>query len=151
MKQLQLDDAVKVIEVSRPERMLDAQSKTAMLTIATLADFYRLGEDWHPLHYWRQWQHGKRVNEVSHFGEYTTMQGDVLAVCPMESNAVVCQVQVVEIRMVDCSALTEREVRELGYTSRADYDTHWADMAPDSPRGWFMRVMLVPDEDGLLH
>ncbi len=146
-----LDTAVKLIEVAQPERMLDAISKTAMMTVATWADYYRLGEHWFNLQSWRYWQHGKPVHEVSHLGEYTTMLGDVLAVCPMASSQVLCQVQVVEIRMVDCVALTDSEVRELGYHSRAEYDAQWADMAQDAPRGWFMRIMLVPSEPGLLH
>jgi hypothetical protein len=138
-------DMIKVIEVAQPERMLDAKTKTAMMTVATWADYYRIGEDWYNLQHWRQWQHGKRVNEVSHLGEYTTMQGDVLVVCPVESEDVVCQVQVTEIRMVDCRALTEKEVRELGYISRQDYDEQWKDMNADSPKGWFMRIMIIPE------
>ena len=145
------EDVVKIIEVAQPERMLDAQTKTAMLTVATWADYYRLEESWHNLQHWRQWEHGKQVNEVSHFGEYTTMQGDVLSVCPLESEAVLCQVQVVEIRMVDCQALTDSEVHELGYRTRAEYDSQWADMALDAARGWFMRVMLMPDKNGPIH
>jgi hypothetical protein len=126
------EDVVKIIEVAQPERMLDAKTKTAMMTVATWADYYRLEEGWYNLQHWRQWEHGKQVNEVSHFGEYTTMQGDVLAVCPLESEDVLCQVQVVEIRMVDCQALTDSEVHagcptRLVHARDADAGREWPD------------------------
>ncbi len=140
-------DLVKIIEVAQPERMLDAKTKTAMLTVATWADYYRIGEEWSNLQHWRLWKHGKRVNEVSHFGEYTTMQGDILTVCPIESEDVICQVQVTDIRMVDCRSLSEREVLELGYEIRDEYDAQWRELNADSPRGWYMRIMLMPGED----
>jgi hypothetical protein len=110
-----------------------------------------VGEDWHRLHRWRLWQHGKLVNEVSHFGEYTTMQGDILAVCPLERDEVVCQVQVTEIRMVDCENLSDQELYELGYTSREEYASQWGDMNEDSSKGWFMRVMLVSEDSWVMH
>jgi len=143
-------DPIKVIEVAQPERMLDARSKTAMLTMATWADFFRVDEQWHALHRWRLWKHGKTVNEVSHFGEYTTCLGDVLAVCPLESDNIVCRVQVTEIRMVDCDRLTDQELAELGYTTREEYNSQWRDMAEGSARGWFMRVMLLSDHSTIL-
>jgi len=130
--------------------MLDARSKTAMLTMATWADFFRVDEQWHALHRWRLWKHGKTVNEVSHFGEYTTCLGDVLAVCPLESDNIVCRVQVTEIRMVDCDRLTDQELAELGYTTREEYNSQWRDMAEGSARGWFMRVMLLSDHSTIL-
>lgn len=142
---------IKVVEVDHPERMLDSRTKTAMMTIATWADLYRVGEDWHNLQSWRQWQHGKPVNEISHFGEYTTMRGDILTVCPLESDDVVCYVQVTEIRMVDTRTLSDAEYRELGYQSREDYLSTWHDYVDDTGRGWFMRVMLLPDMVQTLH
>ncbi|GEM_PF-6984713 len=144
------DVPLKLIEVARPEHILDAQTKTAMLTVATWADLYRVGETWHNLQMWRTWEHGKRVNEVSHFGAYTTMQGDLLGVCPLDSDEMLCQVQVVEIRMVDCEQLTSREIRELGYDSWEEYAYYWGDMA-ESPKGWFMRIMLVSDSAAMIH
>jgi uncharacterized protein YqfB (UPF0267 family) len=141
---------IKVIEVNHPEWILDARTKTAMMTVATWADYFRVGEDWHRLQQWNQWQHGKTVNEVSHHGEYTTSQGDLLVVCPMESEDVVCQVQVTEIRMVDCHSLTDAEVHELGYATREDYNAQWQDINANAPRGWFMRVMLVNDTSEIL-
>ena len=143
-------DLVKVIEVAQPERMLDAQSKTAMMTVATWADYYRVGEDWQHLHQWRLWNHGKAVNEVSHFGEYTTVQGDILTVCPLDKDDVICQVQIIEIRMVDCSNLSDQEVRELGYANRGEYNEQWGSMADGSHRGWFMRFMLLSDASSIL-
>lgn len=142
---------VKTIEVARPERILDAQTKTAMLTVATWADIYRIGEQWHQLQQWRTWEHGKSVNEVSHLGEYTTMQGDELVVTPLQSDFIICQVQVTEIRMVDCRLLTDAEIRELGYATREEYDAQWDDMTEDSPKGWFMRIMLLPHDPDHLH
>lgn len=144
-------EVLKIIEVARPERILDAKSKTAMMTIATLADHYRIGEAWQPLQDWRFWAHNRPVNEVSHFGEYTTVQGDILSVCPLDSELVLCQVQVVEIRMVNCQQLTDAEVHELGYRTRHEYDEQWGEIASDAPRGWYMRVMLVPDVPSVLH
>ncbi len=146
-----MDDVIKVIEIEYPERMLDARTKTAMLTVATGADYYRVGADWQTLQRWRYWQHGKHVNEVNHYGEFTTSQGDILAVCPLESDLIVCQVQVTEIRMVDCHNLTDTEISELGYRDREDYRLHWGDLNEDAPHGWFMRVMLLPDEDAAVH
>ncbi len=143
-------DSIKVIEVAQAERMLDARTKTAMLTIATWADFFRVDAQWHALHQWRLWKHGKAVNEVSHFGEYTTRLGDILAVCPLESDEIVCRVQVTEIRMVDCDRLTDQELAELGYASREEYHSQWRDMAEDSARGWFLRVMLLSDRSTIL-
>lgn len=144
-------DPIKVIEVAQPERMLDARSKTAMLTVATWADFFRIDEQWHALHQWRLWKHGRVVNEVSHLGEYTTRLGDILAVCPLESDDIVCRVQVTEIRMVDCDRLTDQELAELGYASREEYHRQWHEMTEDSSRGWFMRVMLLSDRSTILH
>ncbi len=143
--------AFKIVEVSRPERMLDAKTKTAMLTVATWADYYRVDQDWHRLHNWRDWQHGRAVHEVSHLGEYTTVQGDVLAVCPMRSDDIICQVQVVEIRMVDCDNLSDAEIRELGYATRHEYHTSWDEDTDHSPKGWYMRIMLLPWQDTVLH
>lgn len=145
-------DMIKVIEVAEPERMLDARSKTAMLTVATWADYYRLGEDWRDLQMWRLWNHGKYVNEVSHLGEYTTVQGDILTVCPMDRDDVVCQVQITEIRMVDCENLTDQEIHELGYLNREEYNAQWGDInTDDSSRGWFMRFVLLPETSETLH
>jgi hypothetical protein len=144
-------EMVKVVEVAEPERMLDSRHKTAMLTMATWADFFRVEEDWHHLRQWREWRHGRHVTEVSHFGEHTTMQGDVLAICPLESDDVVCQVQVTEIRMVNVDRLSDAEVRELGYASRAEYDLMWGDMGSGSSHGWFMRFMLLSDSSSVLH
>ncbi|MBN2470361.1 MAG: hypothetical protein JXN59_06535 [Anaerolineae bacterium] len=143
-------DIIKVIEVAQAERMLDARSKTAMLSVATWADYYRVGEDWHHLHQWRQWAHGKTVNEVSHFGEYTTVQGDILTVCPVDSDDAICQVQIIEIRMVDFHHLSDHEIRELGYTNRHDYNEYWSSVADGSHRGWFMRFMLLSEVTDVL-
>jgi hypothetical protein len=143
--------AVKMIEVARPERMLDARTKTAMLTVATWADVYRIGGEWHRLLRWRDWQHGRQVHEVSHLGEYTTGQGDVLAVCPVARDEVVCQVQVVEIRMVDCDRLTDEEIRDLGYATRQQYHAQWIEDTDSSPKGWYMSIMLVPEDGAAIH
>ncbi len=146
-----MDNSIKVIEIEYPERMLDARTKTAMLTVATGADYYRVGADWQTLHHWRYWEHGKRVNAVSHYGEFTTNQGDILAVCPPESDFIICQVQVVEIRMVDCQSLTDMEINELGYRDREDYRLHWGNLNEDARHCWFMRVMLLPGEGAAVH
>ncbi|GAB4575892.1 MAG: hypothetical protein Kow0077_29660 [Anaerolineae bacterium] len=138
-------DSFKVIEVADPERMLDSRSKTALMTVATWGDFYRIGENWYTLQQWRQWQHGRAVNEVNHMGEYNTKLGDVLYVCPPESDDIVCQVQVMEIRMVDIARLTDEEFRELGYASQKDYDRVWGAMSDGSEHGWFMRFVLLSE------
>ncbi len=146
MTQMNGFEPLKIVEVARPEYFLDSKSKTAMLTVATLADHYRVAETWYNLQGWRSWQHGKQVDEIRHFGEYVTGRGDVLTVCPIESDDVVCRVQVTEIYMVDCARLSDAEIRELGYASRQEYTDQW-----DAPRGWFMRVILAPDSPPLLH
>ena len=142
---------IKVVEVARPERLLDARTKTAMMTIATLADYYRVDDEWHHLHRWQTWKHGRQVHEVSHLGEWTTGLGDLLAVCPLASDAIVCQVQVVEIRMVDCDRLTDAEIRELGYATRQEYQAQWDEDTDGSPKGWYLSVMLAPAGDRIVH
>lgn len=143
-------DMVKFIEIPDPERMLDSRSKTAMMTVATWADLFRVEEDWHHLRRWRDWRHGRQVKEVSHFGEYTTMQGDILAVCPVESDDVVCEVQVTEIRMVNLDRLSDEEIRELGYATRDEYQAMWEETAADADRAWFMRFLLISDTSSIL-
>ncbi|MBN1966508.1 MAG: hypothetical protein JW910_17790 [Anaerolineae bacterium] len=139
-----IDFASKLIEVPRPELILDSHSKTALLTTATWADFYRVGAVWHDLQGWRAWRHGKQVNEVSHFDAYQTTQGDVLAVCGPHSDDVVCHVQVLEIRMMDCTRLNQEEVHELGYDTQQEAIMAW-DGFTDMTRGWFIRFMLLTD------
>lgn len=92
--------------------------KRAMLTALTAQDRYRAGGDWYGVE--EGWQHGRAVEEVSHFGRHATAIGDTLNV-EGDDGKRYGQVQVERIVMVDSGDLVDDEIAALGYDSRAAF------------------------------
>ncbi len=55
-------------------------------------------------------------------------------------------VQIMEIRLVECARLTDREIGELGYNTRAAYLEEWGQTL-SKRRAWFMRVIPVSQDE----
>lgn len=116
------------------ERM--ARSKTAMLTPATRQDQYRVGARWHTFDP-ADWEHGRAVDEVNHFGRHRTEVGDVI-IAKRIDQVVIAHVQVQGIRMADTAKLTPDDLTALGYGSRAEFMADWGEAV--SGRVWLMEI-----------
>ncbi len=126
---------MKTVVVRRAEHLL--QGKSAIMTGATRSDKARVGEEWHG---WDTFMHGLQVEEVNHFGRHFTCTGDTLQIRDENTQQIVCQVQVVEIKCVQTGLFNTEELSALGFDSRGAYEvTH----GTADRRAWFIRVMPV--------
>ena len=131
------------------ERILDG-SKTALLIPAIPSDHYRTSAIrlW-PDGDWRArdagFVHGRMVHTISHYGPYESKTGYVTATGGFVSIRALpsrerIQVQVTEIRMVECARLSEAEMRELGYPDREAYMAD-AGRTMQRRKAWFVRII----------
>lgn len=115
--------------------------KRAMMTAATNMDRHYIKDQWFSF---RDWRHDIQVEQVKHFNRHVTQVGDVVAVRDTDSQEIVTQVQIAEIRMVETSMLAEAQVKELGFSSRDDLVKAYGDR-----RMWYMQVLPAPVHEQL--
>ncbi len=120
------------------ERLLDG-SKSALLVPSISLDRYR-ETNTNP---WCSrddgFEHGKQVFEAEIARRFICTEGEVFPVLSLQTRQSI-QVQAVEIRMVECSRLTDAELIELGYTNRTSYQIEIGNFL-GGQRAWFVRLI----------
>jgi hypothetical protein len=116
------EPGVKVTTMARRLVIVDAESFTedrqAMLMTLMPQDMYRLSNNWHSVQGY--WQHGRYVEEVSHFGRHKTAVGDEVYI-ETETGKRVGKVRINQIAMANTAAFQDEDVRLLGYQSREEF------------------------------
>lgn len=111
------------IAVLDAERM--TRAKTALLTLMTRQDRYRIGDTWHNAA--ERWGNGENVDEVNHYGRHQMAAGDVLIVERIDGKPIM-HVQIDGIRMMHTDALTQADIAALGYDNREMFAAEWQDV-----------------------
>lgn len=123
---------MRTIIVSGAERIKNG--KRAMLTAATTQDSYRLGA---VIRNADDWQHGRQVDEVVHFGRHSTQVGEKVAIEDDEGRAQGF-IRIDGIRMVDTLNLTDADLKALGYSSFAEFEAEEPGYV--NRRAWFVSI-----------
>jgi hypothetical protein len=108
--------------------------KRAMLIAATLQDTYRQGAMTASAD---EWQVGRQVDEVTHFGRHSTRVGEKVAVEDDEGRRFGV-VRIEGIRMVDTLNLTDEQIRTLGYATFAEF--HDREPSYVNRRAWLVSI-----------
>ena len=90
-------------------------------------------------------KHGDGVHAVNHFGRHTSEVGGFITVYDLARKEI-GTVQIMAIRLVECARLTDREIGELGYDTRAAYLEEWG-RTLSKRRAWFMHVIPVSKDN----
>ena len=126
---------MRTIIISQADRL--KRGKTGMVTASSSQDSYRIAGAQHNMD---TWQHGRAVDEVTHFGRHTLRVGDKLAV---EDDAGRRHgfVRITAIRMVDTLNLTDADIQALGYDSFAEFNA--AEPGYHNRPAWFVSIVPV--------
>jgi hypothetical protein len=124
---------MRTVVVKNGAKLLD--DKAAMMIPATQGDRWRVGDGW--ASGLDGWAHGTLVDEVTHFRKHRTRVGEVLTIRDLDSMEIVCQVQVIEMRMVVSDQLTGDDLVESGHGTR---EVLVADIGPGARKMWYIKV-----------
>lgn len=111
--------------------------KRAMLTAATARDKYRISGQWHWVD---EAEPGQAADEVAHFDRHLTRVGTVLEV-EDDGGKKFGRIRIEGIALVVGASLTDQDMRQLGYESRAEFEAAHPDYG--SRRAWFVRFEPV--------
>lgn len=120
------------------------KAKTAIITMATNSDGYKLMGDETWINAWRNWNAGEHVMEVNHFQRHHTAIGDVIEVHNITGD-VVSHIQVLDILMVNGESLSDIQINALGYANREAYMNDWGKAL--AGKAWYMVIKkLTPQQ-----
>lgn len=122
--------------------LITQKKKTAILTPATAADQYRLGSLWAQVGSGETWQDEQEVEAVIHFHQHEHAVGDRLNIRALETLQIVCEVEILRIRMANCAQLPLDDIQALGYPDRITYVREWGNVL-EKHRGWMMDIALI--------
>lgn len=122
-----------------PDRM--RRAKTAMYTPATPADRALVNGSWLPM---RSITPGQPVLAVTHFGRHESAVDNILTVKAVEGD-VLAHVLITGIQLMHTDQLTGEQIRALGYTDRADFESDWG----ESMAGhiWYISIQHIDRTD----